>query len=556
MKKRFTKALSMLLTVLMLVGIMAVGFPLSVSAASLPTLNQTGDNVINGLTYSLFVPEGSPAGTTVITAQQGSLYLELSKNHVFWLKGFQMDNNTIIEIDLTNSPVGTNDITVSLAHGINDLGAEDYMILNRIYWGNAYRDAWKSAKYDAAFRTHYTSSGTYFGPSQPNKWGKSGETEHLTLSRDENGVVSYRVTNSFGGDYTLSYTEGMADIDAEKPYGSQVLYNEGSFGLVSRDNKPAKFQIDEIRIINVGADDYTIVESFDSYNNTTVNNAEASTTLDGTIGLNFKFDVTGDSIDVAHSALAVKKNGLEIYRKTVSSIWNAESKCYKCTVPVAAKEMKDEFTFSVVDKDGNAVNNATFVLSVKDYADAVLADASLSEWHDLMTAMLNYGNAAKNYFVTGSNETVTDVTPDNLTNKGYAYGAGSDKSIFENSAMLASLVLENETTLNIRFKPAATVTGITVRKGVDELVADTDYTVTQDGVYTLISIPNIAADQLDADYSVIVTAGDSSCTLTLSALSWAKSVLDNAGSDAKKVDVAKTLAAYASEAKKKQAVNP
>ena len=36
-----------------------------------------------------------------------------------------MDNNTIIEIDLTNSPVGTNDITVSLAHGINDLGAED-----------------------------------------------------------------------------------------------------------------------------------------------------------------------------------------------------------------------------------------------------------------------------------------------------------------------------------------------------------------------------------------------------------------------------------------------
>jgi hypothetical protein len=120
--------------------------------------------------------------------------------------------------------------------------------------------------------------------------------------------------------------------------------------------------------------------------------------------------------------------------------------------------MKDEFTFSVVDKDGNAVNNATFVLSVKDYADAVLADASLSEWHDLMTAMLNYGNAAKNYFVPGSNETVADVTPDNLINKGYAYGAGSDKSIFENSAMLASLVLENETTLNIRFKPAATVT--------------------------------------------------------------------------------------------------
>ena len=146
-----------------------------------------------------------------------------------------MDNNTIVEIDLTNSTVGTNDITVSLAHGINDLGTDDYMILQRIYQGNAYRDAWKSAKYDAAFRTHYTSSGTYFGPSQPNKWGLKGETEHLTLSRTEDGTVSYRVTNSAGGDYTLSYTEGMADIDpAKKPFGSQVMYSEGSFGLISK----------------------------------------------------------------------------------------------------------------------------------------------------------------------------------------------------------------------------------------------------------------------------------------------------------------------------------
>ena len=117
--------------------------------------------------------------------------------------------------------------------------------------GETHRDAWKSAKYEAAMRTDYTTKADYIPniyPEQANAWGQTGGEVHLTLSRDENGVVSYRVTNSFGGDYTLSYTEGMADIDAAKPYGSQVLYNEGSFGLVSRENKPAKFQIDEIRI--------------------------------------------------------------------------------------------------------------------------------------------------------------------------------------------------------------------------------------------------------------------------------------------------------------------
>ena len=71
MKKRIQKILSLTLTTLMLIGTLAVCFPLAVSAegegegegegeTTLPTLNQLGDNVINGITCSLFVPEEAP----------------------------------------------------------------------------------------------------------------------------------------------------------------------------------------------------------------------------------------------------------------------------------------------------------------------------------------------------------------------------------------------------------------------------------------------------------------------------------------------------------------
>jgi hypothetical protein len=196
-------------------------------------------------------PAADATHQSTITAQQGSLMLDLQKNRVFWIEGFQMDDNTIIEIDLTNTTetAKQSDITVALAYGIGDLGADDYMVLNQIYFGNKRTEAWKSADYVGTCRS------TYSDTNITRNYGY-GETAKLTLSKT-NGTVLYNVTNSKGANDTLSYTDGMQGNE----FGSQVSYSQGSFGLIAKqDYANTKFQIDEIRIKNVGADDYTIVE--------------------------------------------------------------------------------------------------------------------------------------------------------------------------------------------------------------------------------------------------------------------------------------------------------
>ena len=62
------------------------------------------------------------------------------------------------------------------------------------------------------------------------------------------------------------------------------------------------------------------------------------------------------------------------------------------SIDLAAAQMCDEITITV-----NGLHlEKTY--SVKEYADAILADSSLSEYHNLVKAMLVYGAASQNYF--------------------------------------------------------------------------------------------------------------------------------------------------------------
>ena len=65
---------------------------------------------------------------------------------------------------------------------------------------------------------------------------------------------------------------------------------------------------------------------------------------------------------------------------------------YVVTISIAAAQMTDEITVQIVGSD--EVNTYT----VRQYADTVLADETLSSYHALIKAMLNYGAAAQTYF--------------------------------------------------------------------------------------------------------------------------------------------------------------
>ena len=110
--------------------------------------------------------------------------------------------------------------------------------------------------------------------------------------------------------------------------------------------------------------------------------AEWSMTLSDDLSVNFFIDVD-DSV-AANTSITVSFNGAETVYKVGDAI----------SVKVAAAQMNDVITVTVVNGDDSVTNKYT----VKGYADAIMADMEMSQYHTLVQAMLNYGGAAQTYF--------------------------------------------------------------------------------------------------------------------------------------------------------------
>ena len=106
-------------------------------------------------------------------------------------------------------------------------------------------------------------------------------------------------------------------------------------------------------------------------------------TLGGDLSVNFVVDVHEDIADTAKIIV------------TVAGEENVYDAAEKVTVNVAAAQMNDEITVQIVNgEDVSAVKTYT----VLQYAQYVLADESLSNYHQLVKEMLNYGGFAQIYF--------------------------------------------------------------------------------------------------------------------------------------------------------------
>lgn len=85
---------------------------------------------------------------------------------------------------------------------------------------------------------------------------------------------------------------------------------------------------------------------------------------------------------------------------------------YVVTISIAAAQMTDDITVQIVGSD--EVNTYT----VRGYADTVLADQTLSNYHALIKEMLNYGAAAQTYFEYNTeklaNAGITDVAANDV----------------------------------------------------------------------------------------------------------------------------------------------
>ena len=106
-------------------------------------------------------------------------------------------------------------------------------------------------------------------------------------------------------------------------------------------------------------------------------------TLGGDLSVNFVVDIHEDIADTAKIVITVAGTAY---------IYDAAE---KVSVNVAAAQMNDEITVQIVNgEDASVVKTYT----VLQYAQYVLGDESLSNYHSLVKEMLNYGGFAQIYF--------------------------------------------------------------------------------------------------------------------------------------------------------------
>jgi len=176
----------------------------------------------------------------------------------------------------------------------------------------------------------------------------------------------------------------------------------------------------------------------------------------------------------------------------------------KLSINVAAAQMMDEIAISV---NGLPLANT---YSVRKYADAILADDSKSDCHELVKNMLVYGGAAQTYFGYNSDDA-------NLASNGITVDAkiptgevATDISGSVSGIRFygASLVLKNK--IAVRFYFTGSIEGLTFSQGTPD----------QKGNMYYVEIADICPQDLDQDIVISVTNGNDTLTVTYSALDY------------------------------------
>jgi hypothetical protein len=290
-----------------------------------------------------------------------------------------------------------------------------------------------------------------------------------------------------------------------------------------------------------------------------------SLTLEGNIAVNYYV-----YLDVAlrneNTKMTFTVNGV-----TTEVPFNASNKttidgktCYRFSVEVTAKQMADKITAELqVTKNGTTYTSsgdgekAVYTYSVATYGEN-MKDKN-ENVKQLVTALLNYGTMAQNYFGynTGSpaNSVVdktdmSSVTPENLLDYQMTL-VGSTSGIAYKGA---TLVLESETSVRYYFQ----LTGDDSIKDYIFTAVDANnnkVTLTpEEGTGSMagryyVQVSNISAQNLDARYTVTVTKADdteetASLSITYGPLTYAYNKLNSDSSSANIQNLVKALYLY------------
>lgn len=196
-----------------------------------------------------------------------------------------------------------------------------------------------------------------------------------------------------GSTYFAIYDHNMNVIQSESeipnvylPGNTDLTYHDGKINWVTNDNYGQK-----INELDLNYDQSNLKKQ-------SAKIQEGSLTLAGDININFYIEISDGLERDANTAVEV--TGMAGKKKILlSSMEKQENGRYKLSYPVAAAQMKDEFTAQVVCRN-NIYCQSSF--SVRKYADYILAHQNESSEYKkaapLVKALLNYGGYAQQYF--------------------------------------------------------------------------------------------------------------------------------------------------------------
>lgn len=222
---------------------------------------------------------------------------------------------------------------------------------------------------------------------------------------------------------------------------------------------------------------------------------------------------------------------------------------FTCLVP--AKEMADTITATLYD-GGKAIDIQT--TSIRDYADVLIENkdnnAAYTKASGLVKAMLHYGAYAQQLFQYNTGDPANkDYTSDDKVG---TVTAETLESLFKKekqgldgfgSLAGATLVLEGETTLRLffEFEPNVALDNLTFTVNGQSMEYKTS------DIYYVVEFVNIAAADLDKEFTVTAKSGDNEFNATCSAMTFCYNALVNSD-DVALQNVAKALYLYNCEA--------
>lgn len=183
----------------------------------------------------------------------------------------------------------------------------------------------------------------------------------------------------------------------------------------------------------------------------------------------------------------------------VSALELTEEGLYAVSVQVAAAQMTKDIQVELLN--GNTVSDAS-VYTIRQYADAVLAEDGLAEYHTLIRQLLGYGAAAQSYFAYNTdNPADADITGIVLQDipSAFAPDMSVDGELEDIKFYAASLLHRDRIALRFYFEAAEGISGLTfTANGVAAAPEQ------KDGLYC-IDVTDILPQRLDRQAVVTVT---------------------------------------------------